>query len=310
MITSSIVTVGPTATLLFTAPGAPTQISTVYLSALGVYLGDLFIGASNVTPQNGYHYLQSGVAISVDGGDSLYGVALSTNLPVSVMAITDGASAGTVDQGTGGASPWLINAAQFGGTNVSTGVGAAGAGIPRVTVSNDSNVLVTPPTLVKGTQGATGFSTQPLSDAGRNQTNFFMAASIAGTSAEVMQSLTGYKSGAAVGATATPAVVTAGKTYRINAISMSYQSLAGAGAMMFRLRANTAGVAIISSPLVMNWTLGSNAAVAGVTQTIVLTDSWEFAAGTGIAVGMVGLNTVGAAAAAGFGTITLSGYEY
>lgn len=35
------------------------------------------------------------------------------------------------------------NVTQFGGTNVSTGTGAGGAGIPRVTVSNDSNVLAT-----------------------------------------------------------------------------------------------------------------------------------------------------------------------
>lgn len=35
------------------------------------------------------------------------------------------------------------NVAQFGGTNVSTGTGAGGAGIPRVTVSNDSNILST-----------------------------------------------------------------------------------------------------------------------------------------------------------------------
>lgn len=33
--------------------------------------------------------------------------------------------------------------ASVGGTNISTGTGASGAGIPRVTVSNDSNVLVT-----------------------------------------------------------------------------------------------------------------------------------------------------------------------
>jgi hypothetical protein len=36
-----------------------------------------------------------------------------------------------------------MNVAQFGGTNVVTGTGASGAGIPRVTVSNDSNVLAT-----------------------------------------------------------------------------------------------------------------------------------------------------------------------
>jgi hypothetical protein len=38
---------------------------------------------------------------------------------------------------------WVSNITQFGGTNISTGVGAGGAGIPRVTVSNDSNILAT-----------------------------------------------------------------------------------------------------------------------------------------------------------------------
>ncbi len=40
-------------------------------------------------------------------------------------------------------SPWVDNVTQFGGTNLSTGTGASGAGIPRVTVSNDSNILAT-----------------------------------------------------------------------------------------------------------------------------------------------------------------------
>lgn len=74
---------------------------------------------------------------------------------------------GKVDQGTGGASawkvdgsavtqpvsgtvavtqstsPWVSNISQFGGSAVVTGTGASGAGIPRVTVSNDSNILAT-----------------------------------------------------------------------------------------------------------------------------------------------------------------------
>ncbi len=50
----------------------------------------------------------------------------------------------TVQPGnTANTTPWLINVGQFGGTNVVTGTGAGGAGIPRVTVSNDSNVLAT-----------------------------------------------------------------------------------------------------------------------------------------------------------------------
>lgn len=206
-----------------------------------------------------------------------------------------------------------VNAAQFGGTNVSTGTGAGGAGIPRVTVSSDSNVGVTPPTLTKATQGATGFSTQDLKDAGRNQTNYFTALGIAATTAEVMQSLTGYKAGAAVGATATPAVVTAGKTYRVTSITLSYQSLATAGSALLRLRANLSGVGVVGSPLVMTFTIGSAAAVAGVTTTldIPFPDGLEFAAGTGIAVGVIGLNAAGVAGtAAGFVSITIYGYEY
>lgn len=171
---------------------------------------------------------------------------------------------------------------------------------------------IVPPTLTKGTQGATGFSTQDLKDAGRNVTNYFMAAGVAGTNAEVMQSLTGYKGGVAVGATVTPAVVTSGKIFRVTSITLSYQSLATAGACLFRLRANLTGAGVVGSPLVCTFIIGSAAAVAGITTTevIPIPDGLEFAAGAGIAVGMLGLSTVGAALAAGFGTITINGYEY
>lgn len=43
----------------------------------------------------------------------------------------------TANQGT---SPWVNNISQFGGSNVATGTGASGAGIPRVTISNDSSL--------------------------------------------------------------------------------------------------------------------------------------------------------------------------
>lgn len=249
------------------------------------------------------------ITIAVNSGNkdaSTLRVVLATDQPAltSKLLVTPDSVALPANQS--------CNTAQFGGSAVATGTGAGGAGVPRVTVSNDSNVIVTPPTLTKGTQGATGFSTQDLKDAGRNVTNYFMAAGIAGTNAEVMQSLTGYKGGVAVGATATPAVVTTAKVYRVTSITLSYQSLATAGACLFRLRANLSGAGVVGSPMVMNFTVGSLAAVAGVTNTldIPFPDGLEFAAGTGIAVGMLGLSVVGAAAAAGFGTITIYGYEY
>lgn len=50
----------------------------------------------------------------------------------------------TVQPGnTANTTPWLINVGQFGGSNIVTGTGAGGTGIPRVTVSNDSNILAT-----------------------------------------------------------------------------------------------------------------------------------------------------------------------
>jgi hypothetical protein len=68
----------------------------------------------------------------------------SGNLLVNIKANSFGTLtvSGTVtaNQGT---SPWVDNITQFGGTNISTGTGASGAGIPRVTVANDSNILAT-----------------------------------------------------------------------------------------------------------------------------------------------------------------------
>ena len=61
-------------------------------------------------------------------------VSITGALPTGANTI------GAVTQASG---PWTNNLTQVGGTNVSTGTGASGSGIPRVTVSNDSNVLAT-----------------------------------------------------------------------------------------------------------------------------------------------------------------------
>lgn len=64
------------------------------------------------------------------------------------------------------------NITQFGGTNLSTGTGASGAGIPRVTVANDSNILATQSgtwniTNISGTVSLpTGASTSALQTTG------------------------------------------------------------------------------------------------------------------------------------------------
>ena len=71
---------------------------------------------------------------------------LLVNIVNTSLSVTQGTSpwvvSGTVtsNQGT---SPWVTNVSQFGGSAIVTGTGASGSGIPRVTVSNDSNILAT-----------------------------------------------------------------------------------------------------------------------------------------------------------------------
>ena len=171
------------------------------------------------------------------------------------------------------------------------------------------------PTIYFDANNSSLVGTQQL-DTGRNVTNYFMAIQIVSTASDALLSLTGYKSGAAVGATTTPAVNTAGKTYRINSITLTYVTIVTTpGAIRFTLRANASGTVVIGSPAVANWTVGEPTGVAPVagkfnTVTIPFPDGLEFAAGTGIGISQVGLNTVGTAAAVGYGIVTINGFEY
>ena len=181
----------------------------------------------------------------------------------------------------------------------------------QVTASN-LNATVTPIAITKGTQGATGFTTQALVDAGRNVSNFFMVLPVVTTATDTLQSLTGYKSNAAVTATTTPAVVTTGKTYRITSIQLAYVAIATAGYAKFTLRANTGGVVAIGSAAVQNWFLGGPGVTAGMffSETIDFPDGLEFAAGTGIGVSVIGYGATGTAAAVGYAAISIYGFEY
>jgi hypothetical protein len=165
---------------------------------------------------------------------------------------------------------------------------------------------------LKGTQGAYAVATQDLKDAGRNLTTFYMPTQIISTATDTLVSLSGYKSGAAVAGTTTPAVVSAGKILRINMIIMTYIAVTTGGTIHFTLRANTGGTVVIGSPEVFEYALGSPANTAGVSQTVVMPipDGLEFAAGTGIGVSMQGFGATGTAAAVGYGMIAIKGYEY
>jgi hypothetical protein len=62
---------------------------------------------------------------------TLTGTSANVNVTNATLAVTQSAG------------PWTNNVTQFGGNNVVTSTGASGVGIPRVTVSNDSNILAT-----------------------------------------------------------------------------------------------------------------------------------------------------------------------
>lgn len=172
------------------------------------------------------------------------------------------------------------------------------------------------PGITVGTQGLFGYSTQDLKDAGRNQTNYFMATQVITTITDTLQSLTGFKSSAAVAATTTPVVVTTFKTYRIHSITIDYTTIVTTpGSVRFTLRVNTAGVVAITSPAVCTWEVGEPSGIAPIagkknTVTIPLPEGIEFAAGSGIGVSMVGIGATGAAAIVGYGRITINGFEY
>jgi hypothetical protein len=208
-----------------------------------------------------------------------------------------------------------ISSAVLSGSNLNITFLAAFSGVIIMLVNIVLAASASQPVPVaKGTQGATATPIQDLKDSGRNMTNYFMAAPIITTTAEVMQSLTGYKGGVAVGATVTPAVVTAGKTYRIQSITITYWDATIIGGARINLRANLSGVGIVSSPLVVSYQVGVPAAyVAGTAEVYQFSfpDGLEFAAGTGIAVGVIGEGAVPTT-----GTITgqvmvaIQGYEY
>ena len=193
-----------------------------------------------------------------------------------------------------------------------TTVGAVTAITNALPTGTNSIGTIQQAVLTKGTQGATGVTSQDLKDAGRNQTNYFMVLPIVTTATDALQSLTGFKSAAAVAATTTPAVVTAAKIYRINSVTITYVAVVTAGTAKFTLRANPAGVVAITSPAVSNWTIGGAAAVAGVAETVQISfpDGLEFPAGTGIGISVVGLSALQVAAAVGYAQISVQGYEY
>ena len=243
-----------------------------------------------------------GAAVNIqDGGNSLT-VDAPVTTPVFVR-LSDGAAA---------ISTLPVSLA----TNTPTLQSGSTTAVTQATAAN-LNATVTPIAITKGTQGSTGFTVQRLNDAGRNARHFMLDAYTAAPVAEAVQSVVQWYNNAAVGGTTQPAVVPAGKTLRLTNYTISTKSLATVGSVIVRIRANTAGLGVLASPLVFSMEAGSTAGATTVAMTGgmdtfsgVFSEGLEFPAGTGLAFSMAGYGPTGTLTLQGVTRFQVFGYEY
>jgi hypothetical protein len=123
-------------------------------------------------------------------------------------------------------------------------------------------VTITPPTLTKGTQGATGLSVQELKDAGRSCLAMTAEFAFAQT-AETLLTMTLSVDGAAT-STFSSRAITSGKKFRLQSVTIEVESLGSGTAPQrayLRLRRNTAGATTASSALQAVWGCVNNTAI-------------------------------------------------
>jgi len=160
--------------------------------------------------------------------------------------------------------------------------------------------------LTKGTQGATGFSVQPLRDAGR-VIKTYSATGIAGVTAIALATLVPQADGTA-GAGATSFAVTAGKRLRITAFIVSFRTgAAAANWSRFSLLMSASGAVTTGSAIVCVVELAPPAAVLGVSSgpiAIPIPDGLELSGTQQFGVAHIALATTNVE------SITVMGYEY
>lgn len=183
---------------------------------------------------------------------------------------------------------------------------------PSLVVALSPNSPVAQATLTKGTQGATGVTTQDLKDAGRSARTLTLDSFAIAATTETIMTMS-YSSDNGTLTTGTSYQVTAAKRLRMQQITVGLHTVTGnttAASIIVRIRALAGGAALVSSPVQAIFSLPGVASInMGSTITIPFPDGWEFAAGTGIAI---------TATCAGFLTTTaapkldiaITGFEY
>lgn len=224
--------------------------------------------------------------VGVSGSVAVTGTFWQATQPVSIAATV--AVSGPLTDAQIRAAPvpvslaanQSVNNVQVNGNTVATGNGVVGTGVQRIAIASDNSALaVTAPTLTKATQGATGFSTQDLKDAGR--VSFGAATVIAGVAAvstEALLSMVPVRDGVAA-AGATSIAVTSGKRLRVQSILAGVRSSA-ATVLSGRvaLRMNPSGAVTATSPIIAICSMTQQAAAlaeAGDTCPLIIPDGFE-----------------------------------
>jgi hypothetical protein len=232
--------------------------------------------------------------------------------PVSGTTTANQGGTWTVQPGnTANTTAWKVdgsavtnqeNVTQFGGTNIVTGLGASGAGIPRVTISSDTVIAsnVTQASITKGTQSTKGVTTQNLKDAGRGVV-FLQIDNIAAVATEALISYGGWANASALSAGVNAYVVTAGKTFRMTSLVVTGTGSA-ASTQRVRVRA-LATTCVIGSPAYAGTGIVIPAASAGGTSEAVLPDGVEIPAGFAIGISAIGATT-------NTYSVFITGFEY
>ena len=251
-------------------------------------------------------------------------VALSTRTKPADQqhTIVDSITAGStiigkvgIDQTTPGTTN-KVNIGTDGTVAIGTALPAGSAAIGKLAANSgviigDVNVVAVP-TLTKGTQGSTGFSVQPLNNAGRVALRFYAVAAAAGTTTtETAITLTKSADNGAT-STAVSFVITSGKRFRITNIIVATRGNATATIQTttFNLRINTAGAVITSTtPIILS-------ARSATPATASAWDRLQLDIGDGIEILGDGTIQFGITAAATYTTnaptwdVVIIGYEY
>ena len=252
---------------------------------------------------------------TITGSVAVTGTFWQATQPVSGTVAFSNTTIAVTNTGT-----FAVQAAQSGTWNIGTVTSITNA-LPAGTniigkvdiLGNAGGTLDT----AKGTQAATAIGTQQLHDAGRNARVFMLDAYTAAPLVEAMASVVQWYGNAAVGATVSPVVVPAGKTLRLNSWKIMYQSLATVGYVVVRVRINTAGTAVLTSPLAWSFECGSGAgatttAVTGsmTTETGDFPEGFEIPAAAGVGFSIAGYGPTGALTLEGGVRFAVYGYEY